>query len=438
MAGGPQFEQSGPVSLAAVTIFPKGLLLAAAASLALAAHAPAQEVDGTGEQLNATEQQLQGSKANQQRIEAEIDAAIREQDDVSARLVSISGQIQSQEAAITASEKQLKTLQEEQVLLLASLGEKQEVLSELLAGLQRLEQNPPPALVVEPDDVLAALRGAMLFGTIVPELQSEADKLAKELARLETLKGEIIARKQDLSDEIARLETSRQDLSGLIEQKKELVSRNHADLEAERKRTAELAGKAANLKQLMASLAAERQRLEAERLKKAAADELERQRLEELKRRPRMVFADARGQLSYPAQGSVLRHYGDPDGLGGESQGLVIATRQGAQVTSPADGEVEFAGSFRSYGQVVILNPGGGYRILLAGMGNITAVTGETLRAGEPLGQMGNGPSSVTLLGDVMQNGQPVLYIEFRNSTSAIDSGPWWIGSNNANQEARG
>ena len=151
-----------------------------------------------------------------------------------------------------------------------------------------------------------------------------------------------------------------------------------------------------------------------------------------------MVFADARGQLSYPAQGSVLRHYGDPDGLGGESQGLVIATRQGAQVTSPADGEVEFAGSFRSYGQVVILNPGGGYRILLAGMGNITAVTGETLRAGEPLGQMGNGPSSVTLLGDVMQNGQPVLYIEFRNSTSAIDSGPWWIGSNNANQEARG
>jgi len=415
----------------------KGLAMAVCAASLMLVAAPVRAQQGSGEeqQIGTVEQQIEGSKAEQDRITAEIAAAIREQDEVSARLVSISGQVQAQEAAISESEAELLRLSEEQVLLMADLGEKQDVLSELLAGLQRLEQNPPPALVVEPDDVLAALRGAMLFGTVVPELRADADQLVKELARLDTLKSEITARKQALGEEIARLEASRGELSGLIQQKKDLVARGNADLEAERKRADELAAKAANLKQLMASLAAERLRVEAERAEKAEAEERERKRQEELQSRPRMIFAEARGRLPYPAQGKVLRRFGEPDGLGGESQGLIIATRNGAQVVAPADGDVEFAGSFRSYGQVVIINPGGGYRILLAGMDQITAATGERLRAGEPVGQMGAGPSSVTLLGDVVQNAEPVLYIEFRNSTDAIDSGPWWIG---ANKEARG
>mgnify|MGYP000597245452 FL=1 len=103
-------------------------------------------------------------------------------------------------------------------------------------------------------------------------------------------------------------------------------------------------------------------------------------------------------------------------------------TLDGREVTTPADGKVEFAGPFRSYGQVVILNPGGGYRLLLAGMDKITASVGEFLRAGEPVGEMGSGPASVTLFGDVVPDGRPVLYIEFRDGTEAIDSGPWWIG----------
>jgi septal ring factor EnvC (AmiA/AmiB activator) len=104
-------------------------------------------------------------------------------------------------------------------------------------------------------------------------------------------------------------------------------------------------------------------------------------------------------------------------------------------VTTPADGKVEFAGAFRSYGQVLILNPGGGYRVLLAGMDKVTADVGEFLRAGEPVGEMGSGPASVTLFGEVVQDERPVLYIEFRNGTEAIDSGPWWIGGL---KEARG
>ncbi len=148
-----------------------------------------------------------------------------------------------------------------------------------------------------------------------------------------------------------------------------------------------------------------------------------------------MVFKDAKGKLGFPAQGQVVRRFGEDDGLGGKAQGLMLATRAGAQVTVPADGKVEFAGSLRTYGQVLILNPGDGYRVIIAGMDKVTASVGEFLRAGEPVGVMGGGPASVTLFGEVVQDGRPVLYIEFRNSTEAIDSGPWWIGGL---KEARG
>jgi len=405
---------------------------------ALVAAAPpawAQAAGSEQQQIDTIEQQIETSRQTQQRLATEISAAIEEQDAMASRMAEISRQIQASEAAASESESELLKLNQEQVLLMANLGEKQDALSDLLAGLQRLEQNPPPALVVEPHDVLAALRGAMIFGAVVPELRDEAEQLAAELTKLEELRASIKTRKQDLEAGLARLATARRDLAGLIARKKEMVTSGNASLAAEQQRSARLAAKARTLKQLLASLAEERQKAAAELARKTEAAAAERQRQEQLLRRPRMAFADARGRLNFPAQGRILRRFGEPDGLGGESQGLVIATRTGAQVTSPADGDVEFAGPFRSYGQVVILNPGGGYRILLAGLDKVTAATGEFLRAGEPVGEMGSGPSSVTLLGDVVDDGRPVLYIEFRNSTDAIDSGPWWIGGM---KEARG
>lgn len=376
------------------------------------------------EQLDTLKQQIESGKANEARLAGEIAAAVQAQDAIAAKLSAIAQSIQSQEAVIAKAEGELQRLRKERAEILAALGEKQDVLSELLAGLQRLEQNPPPALVVEPGDILSALRGAMLLGTIAPELQDEAKALAGKLDQVKELEATITARKDDVGRDIARLNDERAALKDLVEQKRALVSKGTADLEAERKRTAQLADKAKSLQQLLASLDAQRQKDE------AAKAEAQRQReaQEALLRQPKLAFPDAKGKLPFPAQGAIVRRFGEPDGLGRDSQGLMIATRPGAQVTTPADGKVEFAGPFRSYGDVVILNPGGGYRLLLAGMDKVTAGVGEFLRAGEPVGEMGSGPASVTLFGEVVPDGRPVLYIEFRDGTEAIDSGPWWIG----------
>ena len=376
------------------------------------------------QQLDTLKQQIESGKANEARLAGEIAAAVQAQDAIAAKLGTIAQSIQTQEAVVAQNEKEMAKLRKDRAEILAALGEKEDVLSELLAGLQRLEQNPPPALVVEPGDILAALRGAMLLGTIAPELQDEASALAAKLDQLKELEATITARKDDVAREIARLNDERSALKDLVLQKKALVSQGTADLEAERKRTAELAEKAKSLKQLLSSLDAQRQQQEADK----AEEQRQRDAQEALLRQPKVPFPEARGKLPFPAQGAIVRRFGEPDGLGRSTQGVMIATRANAQVTTPADGKVEFAGPFRSYGQVVILNPGGGYRVLLAGMDKVTAGVGEFLRAGEPVGEMGSGPASVTLFGDVVPDGRPVLYIEFRDGTQAIDSGPWWIG----------
>ena len=94
------------------------------------------------------------------------------------------------------------------------------------------------------------------------------------------------------------------------------------------------------------------------------------------------------------------------------------------QVTAPADGWVVFAGPFRSYGQLLILNAGGGYHVLLAGMERISVDLGQFVLAGEPVAVMGNGSRIAAIL--ATGSSQPVLYIEFRKDGTPIDPGPWW------------
>src|SRR5262249_51889724 len=61
-----------------------------------------------------------------------------------------------------------------------------------------------------------------------------------------------------------------------------------------------------------------------------------------------------------PTSGSIVRPFGARDRDGPASQGAVLRTRSSAQVVAPASGQVAYAGLFRSYGQVLILNLDGG------------------------------------------------------------------------------
>ncbi len=379
-------------------------------------------------QLGQVEQSLQDSAAKQSVMAADIDAAIKAQVEISDRLVALVKTMDGQQQAMASADARVAKLESEAIIIRSDLAEKQDVLSELLAGLQRLEQNPPPALVVDPHDVLQALRGAMMFGAVVPDMRAQAEELQTKLQRLVAIKTETETEKKNQQDALQALQTSQAELKTLQVQKKTFALTAAKELAAEKLRAETLAKQAKNLKQLLASL--EAAKLEAEKQKSAEAkvrDEVEQLKQAALSRPP-LVFSQARGKLAYPVQGDILKQFGDDNGLGSTLDGTAIATSANLNVTSPIDGKVEFAGPFRSYGQLLILNAGEGYLVLLAGMKQISAEIGQSIKAGEPVGMMGEGPSSVALIGGETENTSPVLYIEFRKNSEPVDPSPWWVG----------
>ena len=105
---------------------------------------------------------------------------------------------------------------------------------------------------------------------------------------------------------------------------------------------------------------------------------------------------------------------------------MLISTRVEAIVAAPGDGWVSFAGPYRSYGQLLIINAGQGYYIILAGMDKINVNVGQFILAGEPVAVMGDG-SVKTAAAIAIGAVQPILYVEFRKDGVAIDPGPWWV-----------
>ena len=146
---------------------------------------------------------------------------------------------------------------------------------------------------------------------------------------------------------------------------------------------------------------------------------------------PSISFDQAKGLLPMPANGKLLKAYGESDGLGGRTQGISLATRTAAQVNSPVDGWVVYSGPFRSYGQLLIVNAGDGYHVLLAGMERIDVQLGQFVLAGEPVATMAAQRLASAGVVDIVST-QPVLYIEFRKDGNSIDPAPWWAATNDA------
>ncbi len=120
------------------------------------------------------------------------------------------------------------------------------------------------------------------------------------------------------------------------------------------------------------------------------ADEAARRLADTSRIAPAVHFADARGPARLAGVGQKMLGFGEPDGFGGTVAGAVARRPARARRFSrPADGWVVYAGPFRSYGQVLILNAGDGYHIVLAGMERIDAALGQFVLAGEPVAVMG-------------------------------------------------
>ncbi len=374
-------------------------------------------------------------------LEAEIEALENDRARINAALITTALRTQMLEEQASATERRLDTLSENEARIRASLAARRGVLAELLAALQRIGRKPPPALVTRPDDALAAVRSAILLNAVLPEMRAEAEALAADLAELVSLERQMTEERDRQRAEIGALAEERVRLERLIVEKRKGAEDTTASLDEERRKAALLAEKSGNLKDLIARLETEidaaREAAEAARkadeAAAAAATEGSTQAsvaaLQDTGRfSPAIPFANAKGLLSMPARGVMLREFGADDGIGGETKGVSIATRAGARVVAPSDGWVVYAGPFRSYGQLLILNAGSGYHIVLAGMDRIDVQLGQFVLAGEPVAAMGDRKLAQAGALNILSR-QPVLYVEFKKDGTSIDPSPWWASS---------
>jgi septal ring factor EnvC (AmiA/AmiB activator) len=392
------------------------------------------------QELDAVRAQERASAESQAKLRREIDAIGDDRRALNQQLIDTATRIRDVEANIDATRTRLKPLDDQESSIRKSLDERRTVIVEILAALQRVGHQPPPALLVQPEDALKAVRTAITLGAVLPEMRAQSDALAGDLADLLSVRKEIVGENEHLSHDLDLLGREQLRMNVLIDERQKKQAVTEEALDAERQRAADLARQADSLKDLIAKL--ESGLIPAARAAHAEARSIEedatRPDLAALKDpgrlAPAVAFTATRGHLRLPVNGVKIREFGGSDGIGGTQKGQSIAAHAGAQITSPCDGWVVYAGPFRSYGQLLILNAGGGYHVLLAGMERISVDLGQFVLTGEPVAVMGGG--SQVSAAAAIKSKQPVLYVEFRKDGAPIDPGPWW--ATNEGEKVRG
>jgi septal ring factor EnvC (AmiA/AmiB activator) len=397
------------------------------AEAATKAHEDIESLKKDSQELEAIRAEQKKAVETEAKLRREIESIGEDRRQLNQQLIDTAARIRAAETDVANAQERLKPLDTREQVLRQSLEERRGVMAEVLAALQRIGRHPPPALMVTAQDALQSLRSAMMLGAVLPEMRHEADLLIANLAELTTLRAQIAGERDGLARDLMGLSLERQRLGLLTDQRQKQQAESEQALAQERQRGAELAHQVDSLKDLIAKL--EQDLGLPGRPGEDKAGRSSTALLNDPGRlAPAIAFTTAKGRLPLPVNGVRIKEFGAPDGLGGTEKGLTVAARPGAQITAPCDGWVVYAGVFRNYGQLLILNAGSGYHVLLAGMDRISVDPGQFVVTGEPVAVMGGGGGQVPAA-LAARSGQPVLYVEFRKDGTPVDPSPWWATS---------
>jgi septal ring factor EnvC (AmiA/AmiB activator) len=387
------------------------------------------------QELEAARAQQKSAAELQEKLKADIAAIGQDRSKLNQQLIDIAARVRGVESRIGDAEARLRPLDAREQQIRNSLDSRRSEIVEVLAALQRAGRRAPPALLVRPEDALQSLRTAMLLGAVVPEMRARAERLVGDLSELISLRKTIATERDQLAADRDKLKGDQAQLASLVEERQRQQSAVEKDMEAEGARALALSRQADSLQSLIGrmeqDLKSAAKAAQTASLQGTPAALNGKPNLKALKDpgrlSPAIAFASAKGLFALPVNGVKIREFGGSDGVGGVEKGISLATRAGAQVTTPCDGWVVYAGPFRSYGQLLILNAGGGYHVLIAGMERISVNIGQFVLTGEPVATMGTTSQVASIL--AANASRPVLYIEFRKDGTPIDPGPWWAAS---------
>lgn len=377
-------------------------LLALALALAAPVAAQQKQADPDAE-LKALEETRAETEARLKDLQQDSRRFAEESRELSGKLAVAAEAVRNAERESSGAEQSVEEIDARILDRTGSLTRRRQELAATLSALLGLARMPTLAVVAQPGQVAENALTASALAGITPVLQGRVAALQQDLLALEELKQRQVIARQHASRSIARLSEERDALELLLRQRREQLGALGIAREIESTRLARLAARARDLNSLMDRLAP------VTTLAAIPSRPARRAGIEALK-----------GRLPFPAEGPVVHHFGDHrPGAPGEVQGLTISTRSSALVTAPHDGTVSFAGPFRSYGRLLIMDLGDGYHLLIAGLAQSDVTVGQWLLAGEPIGSMTRTTDGT----------RPELYLELRRNGSPVDPLPWMAPS---------
>ena len=398
------------------------LALLIAAALALG-HAHAAPPEKSGKKLEDVEKALEAGRQKETALGREAESLSKEAEELRTKAVDAARTTQDREEEITTIERKLDKLNAELASRTAALGGKRAQLIQLLAALERIAVQPPEALIAMPEASSDTIRSALLIRAAVPAIEDRSRTLQAELDELAELRADIATRRRQLASALDSLRHERARLDRMAEQKSKVAAATEEQKAALAKRNARLASEAKDIRELLEKLESVRPKTPPPKpvppTEKAERGE-PRSRPPAPSSSPSTPAPEAQvvlrppvesaGRAMLPVRGQIIRTFGQEGPAGGLEKGITIETRPDAQVVAPFDGQVAFAGPFRGYGQILIIEQTDGYHTILVGLSRIDGVVGQSVVAGEPVGLMGN-----------PESGRPALYVELRRNGRPVN-----------------
>lgn len=345
--------------------------------------------------------QIERDKANTEAKKSELEKQSKqiegELKDTQKNLVGIAKDIKTNEDRLNVLDKRIVANRKEQGEIEARLKKDKHSIGNLVLALERLDRTPPEAILARPGAPLETAQSAMLLQSILPNIYGRAEALKKDLARLDTLLKDLQKDQEDIKVTAADLAAKQKDISGLLKKRKGLYAQTRSDLDAQNAALREISARAQNLQDLVSKIEEREKEVETARI--AAMDEPVRAA------KPRATPIPKSGSAQLPIAGMILTGYKQTDDIGAESQGLTIQGRPSGIVVSPMGGVVRYAGYFKNYGEIIIVEHQKDYHSLIAGLSRIDTVVGQSVAAGEPVGTLSRSSSD---------GGNPTLYYELR------------------------
>ena len=354
-------------------------------------------------------QAKQQAVAAEQRAAALEAEAIRASDDAArarAAQAAVAARIQSAEADIAAAYARIRIVEGLRTRQRARLAEKQEPIVRLVGALQTMSRRPPALAIIQPGSLSDMVHVRSLLASTLPVIRARTAGLRAEVEEGNRLRRRALQAAATLQAGQRRLQDERLALAKL-EAAHRRRSQDLVDSAMfEQDRAIALGEEARDLVDLMEEL--DDQAVLRERLASLPGPLL-RPAIPGQAATPAAQYAVERsGRPAYrlPVVGKLVTGMGEVSSTGVRARGLTLTAARGAQVIAPTSGRIAYAGAFRGYGNIVIIDHGGGWTSLMTNLAKVDVKVGETVDQGSPIGRVGSRKPTITV--ELRRAGHPV------------------------------